>query len=215
MCTNASKPKPSSVDKGLSRLRETHACKSVHSVPDRLEWALGICRKLKVRPTPIRQALLEFLAAQRVPVRLQTVVSAPGISGRFDAATAYRTLMLFHETEVIRQVGLPEKARFFVLNAPGDNYHFLICKTCGSITELPAGDHCQSLEHDVAATHGFVQLYHELQFFGICPECQKKPSRTMCVKLPVTGHKHARLHPAAKPPSTTLEFLPPIQHARR
>ncbi len=158
----------------------------------RLDWALAVCGDLHVRLTPVRQSLLEFLANQRVPASLNTVLSAEGVHGRCDATTAYRSLMLFKEIEVIRRVALPGKAGFYVLNVPGENFHFLICRTCGAIAELPSGDHCESLQREVAAAHGYAQLYHELQFFGICPACQKKPRRTLCAKLPVSTRRQAR-----------------------
>lgn len=156
----------------------------------RLAWALQACRQLQMRLTPVREKILGFLAAQRVPVSLNALMQAEAMRGVCDATTAYRTLMLLREVEVLRQVGLPDKVSFFVLNVPGENNHFLICRQCGAITELPAELHCEHMEHDVAAAHGYAQLYHELQFFGICPTCQKQPPRVISAKLPVIAGKH-------------------------
>jgi len=153
----------------------------------RLGWALEMCRKIGLRLTPRRIKIIEFLATQRVPVSLETVMQVKEVREACDATTVYRTLMLFREVEVIRQVSLPDKTRFFVLNVPGESIHFLICRSCGSITELQPGIHCESMESAIAAKHGYTQLYHELQFFGLCPECQRKPSRIRCAKLPVRG----------------------------
>jgi Fur family ferric uptake transcriptional regulator len=143
-----------------------------------------------MRLTPVREKILAFLATQRVPVSLNTLMQAEELSGVCNATTAYRTLMLLREVEVLRQVGLPDRVSFFVLNVPGENNHFLICRQCGAITELPAGSHCEHMEHEVTAAHGYKQLYHELQFFGICPACQKQPSRVISAKLPVVACKH-------------------------
>lgn len=151
----------------------------------RLAWALGVCHKLKLRLTPGRRKILAVLAAHRVPVSLETVMGADGVRQVCDATTAYRTLMLFREVELVRQVALPAKVRFFVLNVPGESIHFLICRLCGAITELPPGAHCEGMESTVAAGYGYAQLYHELQFFGICPACQKQPPRVLSAKLPV------------------------------
>lgn len=156
----------------------------------RKAWALQVCLQAKMRLTPIREKILAFLATQRVPVSLNALMQAEAMRGVCDATTAYRTLMLFCEVEVLRQVGLPDKVSFFVLNVPGENNHFLICRQCGAITELPAESHCEHMEHDVAAAHGYAQLYHELQFFGVCPACQKQPSRVISAKLPVIASKH-------------------------
>ena len=149
-----------------------------------------------MRLTPAREKILKLLALQRVPVSLHTLMQADELCGVCNATTAYRTLMLLREVEVLRQVGLPDKVSFFVLNVPGENNHFLICRQCGAITELPAESHCEHMEHDVAAAHGYTQLYHELQFFGICLACQRQPARVISAKLPLTAPKHgARLRP--------------------
>jgi Fe2+/Zn2+ uptake regulation proteins len=164
----------------------------------RLAWALAACRRLQMRLTPVREKILAYLATQRVPVSLSTLMQAEEMRDVCNATTAYRTLMLLREVEVLRQVGLPDKVSFFVLNIPGENNHFLICRQCGAITELPAESHCEHMEHDVAAAHGYAQLYHELQFFGICPTCQKQPSRVISAKLPVIASKHGAQGSAAR-----------------
>jgi Fur family transcriptional regulator, ferric uptake regulator len=166
----------------------------------RLAWALQACRRLQMRLTPVREKILAFLATQRVPVSLNTLMQSEQLRRGCDATTAYRTLMLLREVEVLRQVSLPDKVSFFVLNVPGENNHFLICRQCGAITELPAGSHCEHMEHDVAATHGYTQLYHELQFFGICPACQQLPAPMKSAKLPVAAGKHGDHKSASRSP---------------
>jgi Fur family ferric uptake transcriptional regulator len=156
----------------------------------RLAWALHSCQQLNMRLTPVREKILGFLATKRVPVSLNTLMQAEELQRVCDATTAYRTLMLLREVEVLRQVSVPDKVSYFVLNVPGENNHFLICRRCGAITELPAESHCEHMEHDVAATHGYTELYHELQFFGVCPGCQQQPAPVKSAKLPVVACKH-------------------------
>ena len=149
----------------------------------RLSWALSVCLQAKMRLTPIRAKILGSLAAQRVPVSLDAVTRTDGIRGSCDAATVYRTLMLFRELEVIRQVSLPNKISYFVLNVPGESSHFLICRCCGEITELPASESVAALEREIAADQGYARLFHELEFFGVCPACQKHPPGVVCAKV--------------------------------
>lgn len=101
--------------------------------------------------------------------------------------------MLFKELEVIRQVSLPDKNSYFVLNMPGESSHFLICRCCGQITELPVVESVAQLEREVATAQGYVRLYHELEFFGVCPACQKHPAGVVCSKL------QPRMSPRGKP----------------
>ena len=149
----------------------------------RLAWALDVCRQAEVRPTPIREKILVLLAASRFPASLEAVMQAESIRGHCNPTTAYRTLMLLKELEVIRQVGLPNKNSYFVLNLPGENSHFLICWRCGQITELPGADSVAVAEREVFTASGYAPLYHEVEFFGICPTCQKQPSPMLSAKL--------------------------------
>jgi Fe2+ or Zn2+ uptake regulation protein len=136
-----------------------------------------------MRLTPIREKIITFLATRFLPVCLETVIQAEGIEGSCDAATAYRTLMLLRELEVIRQVSLPHKISYFVLNVPGESSHFLVCRCCGTISELPPSESVSAVESEIAATQGYARLYHEAVFFGVCPACQKHPPDVVCAKV--------------------------------
>jgi Fe2+ or Zn2+ uptake regulation protein len=149
----------------------------------RKSWALQVCLQAKMRLTPIRERIIAFLAAQLLPVSLEAVTQAEGIQGACDAATAYRTLMLLRELEVIRQVSLPNKITYFVLNIPGESTHFLVCRCCGAISELPPSESVAAVEREIAATQGYSRLYHEAVFLGICPACQKHPPGVVCAKV--------------------------------
>lgn len=149
----------------------------------RKSWALQVCLQAKMRLTPIREKIITFLATQFLPVSLEALIQAEGIEGACDAATAYRTLMLLRELEVIRQVSLPNKISYFVLNIPGESSHFLVCRCCGAISELPPSESVSAVEREIAATQGYARLYHEAVFFGICPACQKHPPGVVCAKV--------------------------------
>ena len=136
-----------------------------------------------MRLTPIREKIITFLAAQRIPVNLDDVTQAEGIRGACNAATVYRTLMVLRELEVIRQVSLPNKISYFILNIPGESTHFLVCRCCGVISELPPSKSVAAVEREIAATQGYTRLCHETVFFGLCPACQKHPPGVVCAKV--------------------------------
>ncbi len=161
----------------------------------RKSWALQVCLLAGMRLTPIRERIIAHLAAQRVPVSLEAMTQAGGIRGACNAATVYRTLMLLHELEVIRQVSLPNKASYFVLNVPGESTHFLACHRCGTICELPGLGSITDLEENIAAAEGYQRLYHELVFFGICPACQKHAPDVACAKVQARMKLHGGLKP--------------------
>ncbi|MDB6128899.1 MAG: fur [Verrucomicrobiales bacterium] len=149
-------------------------------------WALEVCERSRMRPTPIRQKILEFLADRRVPTSLE-VVMREGVQGKCSETTAYRTLMLLKELQIIRQVSFPKKTSYFVLNIPGESSHFLVCQSCREVTELPVSESARDLDREISASRGYSQIYHDLEFFGICPACQKQPARARCPNAPLSN----------------------------
>jgi Fe2+ or Zn2+ uptake regulation protein len=140
----------------------------------RLAWALDVCRQVQLRMTPVRRTILSFLALHRTPKSLEAIEQADGVRGRCDATTVYRTLMMFKEARMIRSVGTPRKASYFVLNVPDESNHFLICRQCGQMAELPALQVLTALDKQIMEQRGYTAVYHELEVYGICPDCRAK-----------------------------------------
>ena len=145
---------------------------SMKTFKERRAWATASCRKARMRLTPVRMAILSFLAQQRTPASLEMVSQADGVRGKCDSTTVYRTLMLFKEAELVRLVGTPRKASYFVLNAPGDSAHFLICHHCGCVTELPLPDPLSAEIGRIASARGFSPTPADCEVHGLCANCQ-------------------------------------------
>ena len=152
----------------------------------RLAWALNFCEKAHLRMTPAREKILACLARHRVPINLDMISDADEISGCCDATTVYRTLMLFKEIEVARQVSVRHKIRHFVLNVPSETCAYLICRCCGAVSELPPVKRALDLTRQASTAKGYAAVYHELQVYGVCPVCQKtRVNEVRAVKLPI------------------------------
>ena len=148
-----------------------------------------------MRLTPVREAILDFLARRRTPSSLELISRADGVRGKCDSTTVYRTLMMFKEAEIVRVVGTPRKTSFFVLNAPGDNAHFLICRRCGSIVELPLPDALSAEIGQAASMRGFSPAT-DCEIHGLCKDCQSAlktqvtPSKLIVRIQPSTAKNH-------------------------
>ena len=142
------------------------------NVEQRLLWATTSCRNAQMRLTPVRGAILSFLAQRRVPATLEMVTLAEGVRGQCDATTVYRTLMMFKEAEIIRLVGTLRKVSCFLLNAPGDVVHLLICQHCDCITELLLPDLVTVEIERLAAEQGFSPRPQDCEVYGLCASCQ-------------------------------------------
>lgn len=57
---------------------------TLSAADQRLAWAVAACRNSQMRLTPLRQAMLAFLATQRMPVSLEMIAQADGVRGQCD-----------------------------------------------------------------------------------------------------------------------------------
>ncbi len=57
----------------------------------------------------------------------------------------------------------------------GDNHHHLVCRACGSITDVGCAvgeTPCLTASHD----HGFAIDEAEVVYWGLCPTCSAMPA---------------------------------------
>lgn len=139
---------------------------SVAVVQDRTHLDL---RRYKIRVTPQRQAILQYLkstdshpTAEQVYEHVRTVF--PGIS----LATVYNTLNLFVQLGLVRELPNGDRSSRFDANV-SDHYH-LICEGCGAIIDYH-GPGLEHLEAKVTQDTGFQVVGRRLDFFGLCPAC--------------------------------------------
>lgn len=52
----------------------------------------------------------------------------------------------------------------------GEHHHHLVCRACGATVEI-AGPTVERWADAVAAEHGYSQVSHTMELFGICPSC--------------------------------------------
>lgn len=50
------------------------------------------------------------------------------------------------------------------------HHHHLVCRACGSTVEIQGG-HVESWAAEIAREHGFSDVSHTIEIFGICSKC--------------------------------------------
>ena len=130
-------------------------------------------RRAQLVMTPARENILRYLAGRRTPASIDMMARSDELRGSCDTVTIYRSLGLFKDIDLVRQVGLLKKNSFFVLNAPGAPCHYLICRHCETMIELACDDPVQEWAQRASSAHGFTSVYHELEVFGVCPQCRE------------------------------------------
>jgi len=141
------------------------------NIHERLEWAIAECRERGLRRTRAMEELLRALIEAERPRTLAELCGLESLSDQCDKATVYRLLGRLQEKGVIRRLGLHERAAYYAFAYPGEHFDYLVCTDCGKIETLQLECPVETLEKEVMARTGFSGLYHELEFFGSCPQC--------------------------------------------
>ena len=86
-------------------------------------------------------------------------------------ATVYRHLRQLQQLGLVRCRHLPSGEALY---APAErDEHHLTCVDCGSTTTLAICP-VHGLELDAQQLGGFKPLFHTLEFFGLCGDCQER-----------------------------------------
>lgn len=129
------------------------------------------CRAVGLRRTKALEELIRTLLESDRPMTLAELAASERLSDQCDKATVFRLLQRLSSHGIVRRLGLHERAAYFTLLVPGKHSDYLICTGCGSIESIKAPCPVHQLEDEIREKTGFRNLYHELEFFGLCPKC--------------------------------------------
>ncbi|MBN1174182.1 MAG: transcriptional repressor [Micromonosporaceae bacterium] len=115
-------------------------------------------------------ALLEETSEFRSAQQLHAVLRGRG--AKVGLTTVYRTLQTLTEAGEINTMRLPSGEQVFRRCSPGHHHH-LICRDCSRTIEV-VGKTVEAWTELVAARHGFTDVEHTLEIFGVCPQCASK-----------------------------------------
>ena len=83
--------------------------------------------------------------------------------------TVYRTLQLMVEAEQLDAIRTDDGETAYRRCSTGHHHH-LVCRGCGRTVEVE-GPAIESWTDQVAADHGFSEVQHHLEIFGVCGSC--------------------------------------------
>ena len=138
---------------------------------EKLGELIDRCRGAGLRRTKALEVLLDTLLDNERPITLAGLEESPLLSSQCDKATIYRLLHRLTDAGIVRRLGLHERAAYFTLILPERHCDYLICTGCGNITLVDAPCPVHELENEIRSKTGYLNLYHELEFFGTCPKC--------------------------------------------
>ncbi|MBN1224720.1 MAG: transcriptional repressor [Candidatus Aminicenantes bacterium] len=128
-----------------------------------------------------REAILDLLAGTSNHMSAKEIYDAlsnayPGIG----LSTIYRTLNLLVRTDFLNQIHIGDgQSRYeFKSGEKDEHHHHLICTKCGRIIDYndfleEELELVNKAEKSVAGKYDFIIHDHNIDFFGICRQCQK------------------------------------------
>ena len=128
------------------------------------------------RMTKQRQAVLDeltrvsdFRSAQQIFEDLHSQGQRVGL------ATVYRSLQGLAEDGRVDTLRSTEGEVLYRSCASDHHHHHLVCRECGFTEEIEQSQ-IESWVSAVAADHGFSDVEHSLELFGLCASCREKES---------------------------------------
>lgn len=128
-------------------------------------------REAGLRRTKALENVLSILVHAHQPLALADIAESPDLSSGADKATVYRVLVKLEELAFIRRLGFHDRSTYYTLLQTGHHDDYLICTQCGRIQRLDISCPVEALEKQIEQQSGFQKLYHELEFYGLCPAC--------------------------------------------
>ena len=120
-----------------------------------------------------RAAILEILRHHPHPLTNKEIF-AQLPKGQCDLATIYRAMQMLEKLGMVQRFDFGDGAARFELVREGDDghHHHLVCKRCAEVVEI---EECfpAEIENRIARANGSTGVTHRLEFFGLCPDCQK------------------------------------------
>ncbi|MGQ9689134.1 MAG: Fur family transcriptional regulator [Desulfobaccales bacterium] len=125
------------------------------------------------RLTPQRLAILKILAKSDGHPSAETIFEQ--VRATFPTtslATVYNTINMLKAEKEVLELGFAHMSSRYDGNKPFPHPHS-ICTACGRIVD-PECRTLDALIEEMARQTGYCLTHHQICFFGLCPECQKK-----------------------------------------
>src|SRR5690606_23898868 len=111
-----------------------------------------------------------FVSAQELHRRLKDDGSTIGL------ATVYRALASLADGGDADLIQSPEGENLFRSCVTTGHHHHLVCRSCGDTRELAAVV-VEEWANRVGSEHGFTDIEHVVDLFGLCETCAAQPSK--------------------------------------
>lgn len=128
-----------------------------------------------LKQTKKRILILSVLEAASTALTVEEIEELTSKEIKMSVSTIYRALNALATKNVVTKTLHQDGKAYFGINSH-NHKHILICTLCNDKVPI---DTCplEKLEDNLAKKTGYTITGHSLEFFGICPECDKLSHR--------------------------------------
>lgn len=105
----------------------------------------------------------EFVSAQQLHDVLRHEGESVGLT------TVYRSLQALADAGEVDLLVTDDGETVYRRCSP-EHHHHLVCRSCGRTVEI-AGPAVETWADAIAREHGFTEISHTLELFGLCADC--------------------------------------------
>lgn len=124
--------------------------------------------KIGKRFTKPRKAIFQALTNFKKPVTAKEIYHF--LKNSIDLASIYRTLDLMKQLTIVNEIEFGDGKKRYELVTGKNHHHHLVCESCGDVMDVEMKE--EKLLNKIKTKNDFKIKRHELEFFGLCQNCQ-------------------------------------------
>lgn len=135
-----------------------------------LEKALLKLKQAGYKVTQARRMLLGILLTEHGPFTVEALHTKVADQS-CDLVTVYRNMAIFEELKLVQTCDFGDGSVRYEFTEGHSHHHHIICRSCHKAENL---DFCFVKEVEkLVMARGFTNVTHNLEFFGVCQNCQR------------------------------------------
>ncbi len=127
------------------------------------------------RITKVRSAIVSIFEITQKPISVgEIMVFLYKKDLSVNKTTIYREVQFLLNQNLIHEIEFGDGKKRYELNT-GQHHHHIVCVSCGNIEDIEDFDYVfKTSEEKIQAKTGFNIQEHNIEFFGLCKNCQDK-----------------------------------------
>jgi Fur family ferric uptake transcriptional regulator len=127
--------------------------------------------KIGQRFTQTRKMIFDAIEKFDKPVSVQDIFNyLKKQKAEIDLTSIYRNLELMNKADLVNIILFGEGKKRYELKNKNEHHHHLFCENCGDVEDIEMQE--GGLLKTVAVRSKFLIKKHNLEFFGLCQNCQ-------------------------------------------